>query len=125
MKRMWIGAGLLVLLLAAGILTGAAIESEFRPGADQLRRAEEAALAGDWDRAAELTGAVRADWDRTRGLVQILNSHDEVDRIQILFAQLDACERIDGISYGTLCAALAEELASLGRAHRLIWENLL
>lgn len=124
MKRMWLGGALLAVVLAAGLLAGAVLEKEFSPGADQLRRAEAAAMAGNWTQAAALTADVREHWDSSRGLVQILNSHDELDRIEILFAQLEACQGRDRITYGTLCAALAEELESLSKAHSLTWENL-
>lgn len=124
MKRMWIGAALLAVLLTVGILTGEALESRFSYGADTLRRAGEWAAAGDWDRAADLTDEVRQDWDDAQWMVRALTGHEQLEQIQISFAKLEVYEDSDAVAFRALCAALAQELEALGDAHRCSWENL-
>ena len=125
MKRTWIGAALLGLLLAAGLLLGTTVEAGVRPGAEALRQAAEAAAQEDWARAEALTAAVRADWDRRSPWAEALAPHEDLEQIEVSFAQLDACAGRDGVSYSALCTALARQLEALGKAHRCSWENLL
>ena len=123
MKRMWIGAGLLAVLLAVGLLVGTAMGARLSPGADKLRQAGEFALAGDWEKAEMLTDSVRADWERTRWLVEILTSHENLEQIDMSFAQLSVYGAVDGPAYSALCTALAQQLEALGKAHGCSWEN--
>ena len=124
MKRMWIGAAILALLLAAGLLVGEVMENRMSPGAETLRRAAEAARAEEWDQAAELADAVRADWERTRWLAEILATHENLEQIEISFGQLDSYARTDGAAYSALCDTLASQLEALGKAHGCSLGNL-
>jgi len=47
MKRLWIGIGILILRLAAGIVISALFSSLHAPIARSLQKASEAALSGD------------------------------------------------------------------------------
>ena len=125
MKRTWIGAGLLALLLTAGVLVGAAMEARVTPGAEKLRGAAEAALAGDWERAEGLTRTVREDWERVAGLAEILATHEDLEQIGITFSQLPSYAGVDGPAYSALCTALARQLEALGKTHGCSWRNLL
>ena len=125
MKRMWIGAGLLVFLLAAGLLVGAVMEDRVSAGAEQLQQAADAALAEDWTRAEALTAAVRTDWERLSRLAEILTTHEELEQIETAFAQLPSYQGIDGPAYSALCTALARQLEALGKTHSCSWGNLL
>ena len=123
MKRMWIGAALLAVLLAAGLLAGSALEARFSPAAQALRQAGEWAAAEDWDRAAALSDEVRADWEKAQWLAQALTGHETLEQIQTSFAQLEVYKGSDVTAFSALCAALAQELEALGDAHRCSWEN--
>ena len=125
MKRTWIGAALLGLLLAAGLLLGTAAEAGVRPVAEALHQAAEAAQGEDWDRAEALTAAVRADWDRHAPWAEALAPHEDLEQIEAAFVQLDACAGRDAVAYSALCTALARQLEALGRSHQCSWENLL
>ena len=117
MRRMWIGAGILAVLLAAGILAGAVMEKRVSPGAETLRLAAEAALMEDWETAVSLTDAVRADWARGKVVAEILATHEDLEQIEISFDQLRAYAHADGPAYSALCTALARQLEALGKAH--------
>ena len=124
MKRTWIGAALLALLLAAGILVGEVMDHRISPGAEQLRQAAEYARRGEWEQAEELADGVRADWTQTRWLAEILATHENLEQIEVSFAQLDSYARVDGAAYSALCDTLSSQLEALGKAHGCSLGNL-
>lgn len=123
MKRTWIGAGLLAVLLAAGLLMGTVMEARVCPGAQALRQAGDYAMEENWEKAEALTQTVRADWEKTLWMAEMLTTHETLEQIEISFAQLSAYNR-DGPAYSALCAALAQQLEALGKAHGCSWQNL-
>ena len=125
MIRAWIGAGLLAILLAAGLLVGEGVERRFSPGAEELERAAAAALAGDWEKAEALTDTVRAKWEKNRSAAAGLAGHEELERIESAFAQLPIYAGEDGAAYSVICVTLARQLDSLAKTHQCGWENLL
>lgn len=125
MKRMWIGAGLLGILLAAGLLIGTMLEARLTPEADRLRQAGDWALAGNWEKAEALTGSVRAHWENHLWIAEMLATHENLEQIQTSFAQLPSYAGTDGAAYSAICTALAQQLEALGQAHSCSWKNLL
>ena len=125
MKRMWIGAGLLALLLAAGLLVGEVMADRTAPGAEKLRQAAQYARAEEWEQAEELAGEVQTDWERIKWLAEILATHENLEQIEISFGQLDFYARTDGAAYSALCDTLASQLEALGKAHGCSLGNLL
>ena len=63
MKRMWIGAAILAVLLAAGLLVGQVMEDRTAPGAEKLHQAAEFARAENWEQAIELAVEVQTEWE--------------------------------------------------------------
>ena len=124
MKRMWIGAAILGILLAAGLLVGEVMERRTAPGAEQLRQAAEFARAEQWEQATALADGVRADWERTKWLAEILATHENLEQIEISFGQLGSYAGVDGAAYSALCGALASQLEALGKAHGCSLGNL-
>ena len=124
MKRMWIGAGLLAVLLAAGLTLGTVMENRLAPGTEALRQAGAAALAEDWEKAEALADTARADWERVRCLAEGLAPHEGLEQIGIAFAQLPAYARRDGAAYSAICTALSRQLEALAKAHCFSWENI-
>lgn len=125
MIRTWIGAGLLALLLAAGLLVGETVERRFSPGRSELEQAAAAAQAGDWEKAEALTESVRAEWEKIQKAAEGLAGHDDLERIESSFAQLPSYAGVDGAAYSAICTALAKQLEALSRTHQCSWENLL
>ena len=125
MKRMWIGAALLAVLLAAGLLVGEVMENQTAPGAEKLRQAAQYARTAQWEPAENLADAVRADWEQTRWLAEILATHENLEQIEISFQQLDAYVGADPVAYSALCDSLASQLEALGKAHGCSLGNLL
>ena len=126
MKRMWIGVGLLMLLLIAGLWTGRAMEDSHGRNSGILCRAADLALTGNWEKAEALTGSVRADWARKRCLTASLTHQDPMENIEGLFAQLKiyAASR-DKEAYGAVCVQLASALEAVGKSNAFTFENLM
>ena len=125
MKRMWIGVGLLAVMLTAGLLMSGTMEKRISPNAEKLLQAAAAAMDENWQEAAALTDAVRADWDRVSRLAELLSTHEDLEQIETAFTQLSSYQGIDGPAYSALCTALARQMEALAKTHGCSWENLL
>lgn len=126
MKRLWIGLGLLGVMLLSGLWVTRYLHKTHDPGAAQLRRASDCAVAGNWEEAEELTEKARKQWEKSWNLTAAIYDHDVMDDIDVRFAMLDVFARgRDAVGYGAVCADLAELMEGLGKAHALSWWNLL
>ena len=124
MRRVWLGAGLLAILLTLGLLTGAAMKASVCPDTEDLTAAAEAARRGDWEQAKALTVQVRADWEQMKWAAEMLSDHETLGQIDTAFAQLSACEYADPVGYATLCTAIAQDLQSVVKNHICSWQNI-
>ena len=123
MKRMWIGTGLLALLIVAGLLTGAVLNKQMDQAAQQLATAGEAAQAEEWSKASALIGQVKADWEQMKWAAEALSDHERLNQIDTAFSQLPAYEGTDPASYQALCIAIAQDLLLVAKNHTLSWRN--
>ena len=123
MKRMWIGTGLLALLIVAGLLTGAVLNKRMDRAAGQLEAAGEAAQAEAWVEADALTGQIKDDWERMKWAAEALSDHERLNQIDTAFAQLPAYAGNDSASYQALCIAIAQDLQLVAKNHTLSWRN--
>ena len=124
MKRCIFGAVLLVAVGLACLWAGAALNRFTEPVCRNLERAQEAALAEDWDKAAAhaLAGETAGEgkWD---GLACAAD-HTPLEDIDDLFAQLSLCRRMEKKEdFPVLCAQLRRRLQAVSRAHALNWWN--
>ena len=123
MKRVWIGAGVLAVLLTAGLLAGFAMKG-LCPGAEKLERAGELALAARWEEAEALLDAVEEEWEDRRWLVTALADHEVIEDMDAALAQLEAMlQTRDAANFHTLASALAKKLEAVGKANALTGEN--
>ena len=123
MKRMWIGTGLLALVILACLLTGAVLNKRMDRAAAQLATAGEAAQAEAWDKADTLIRQVTADWERMKWAAEALSDHERLNQIDTAFSQLPAYAGNDPSSYQALCIAIAQDLQSLAKNQTLSWRN--
>ena len=126
MKRLWIGVGLLIVLLAVSICMGHILEDLTLPAEQDLNRASVAALEGNWPLAAALYLRAGQDWERYRNLAAALVRHDPIEEIDGGFATLPAyaaCQ--DAVSFCAACDQLAQQLHSLTQPHGSNWWNIL
>ena len=125
MKRIWFGAALLILLLALGLGSSALMERTHLAHAEDLNRAAELAMEGNWAGAANFAEAAKREWNKKRMLVAALSDHEPMDQIEGLFAQLEVFTEIqDAASFGSTCRYLASQLEALGKSHSFNLQNL-
>lgn len=126
MKRSWMGFVLLLVLLAAGLVTTREMVSGHEAVEENLDRAAACALLGDWEGAQGYFDKAEADWQARASLRACLADHgpaEEIDaffsilRMQLVFREASA--------FTGGCLSLARQVAAVGEAHGLNWRNLL
>lgn len=126
MKQVWIGLGLLAVLLLGGIWMGNALEQAHAQQTRDLQQARTAAMEENWNLAGAHLTRARKEWDQKRNVSSVLYRHDPLDQIDGLFAQLEAqlaCR--DRAGFCGNCALLAKNLQNLPQSHSFHWRNLL
>lgn len=123
MKRVWIGASLLALLLVAALLVGEGLYRRMEPGAQALRQAGTAAQSGDWTQAEALVADVQQDWKKMNWITAALTGHEELEEINDAFVQLPVYARRDASTYQALCVSIAEAMDALAQNHACTWKN--
>ena len=126
MKQLWIGLGLLALLLAGGLLLGDLMEEAARMPAEDLEKAADCILEENWDLASALLIRAEKTWRGRKKVAAALNHHEVLDEIDVLFGRLMVfCAYRSRTDFATACAELSRKLADLSQAHRAGWWNLL
>ena len=124
MTRWRFGAVLLVAVGLACLWAGAALNRFTEPVCRNLERAQEAALAEDWEQAAAHALAAETAWaGKWHGLASAAD-HTPLEDIDDLFAQLSLCRRMEKKEdFVILCAQLRRRLQAVSSAHTLTWWN--
>lgn len=123
MKRIWIGVGILMGLLAVGLLSMKITDRQVEAVSDAL---ELASGSRDWEQAVGLAEQARKDWKQKQNLMGALTDHANLDEIEEGFAQLEVYRRCRAeTDHAATCAKLAKALRDLGESHKLTWWNLL
>lgn len=126
MKRSWLGVGLLVILLFAGVMSTKWIRATHEEMARYTREAAQSALREDWAGAAERTGRVRERWEQCWRLSAALSNHAPLEQIETLFAQLEVYAAAEEtVAFASGCTQLGAELQALADAQQLNWWNML
>ena len=126
MKRLWIAAGLLVLLLAAALVNAWNIDRLTGGLLDTLEQAEALADAADWTQAADLTRQARDRWQRSAGYLCAVLPHEDTDQIASGFETvLELLARQDSGEYASASAALMARLGLLAEMEQPTLKNIL
>lgn len=125
MKKLWFGAGLLLVLLCLGI--GAASTIRHTHNALSSRLEEAAALSQtDWGGATDLANAAAAQWSQHRHWVAALAEHEPLEEISNLFSQLSLCQSLgDRAEFAAVALRIAGICDTLSESHAPYWWNLL
>lgn len=126
MGRFWIGAGILVLLLAVGLWVSYTMDTTHESIGKTLDQAAADALKGDLESGFALAQQARSQWQANWTRTATVADHAPMDEIDGLFAQLEAyrqSRRPD--DFAAYCARLSALVAAVGEAHSLTWWNLL
>ena len=123
MKRIWIGVGLLVLLLALGLTVMFVTDRQLGTVSETLQKASE---TQNWDEAVSLAQTAQQDWKHHWHLMAALADHTDIDTIDGIFARLEVYQQRRAESdHAAACAQLSEAIRDLEENHRLTWWNLL
>ena len=126
MKRFWIGAALLLGLLAAGIWSMTAMDSVHSAISDDLRASAQAAQSEYWDQADTLAASAASHWKESWRFSAAMADHTSLDEIEALFAQAEVYrQNRERIAYSATCAQLSKLIEALEEGHSLSWWNLL
>lgn len=114
MKRCWIGAALLGLILVLGLLSGAFLGNFCEEMAAELTQAAREENSQGQIRAA------RDRWEGHKNLLSILCDHAALEEIGEEFQLLDPGRE----DFRQSCLGLAIKLETLGQAQTLTWANV-
>lgn len=126
MKRLWVGVLILLLLLGAGIGITVFADHVHTGISDTLGQAADAALAGDWNTATELSAAARNRWTTYRNITASIADHEPMEEIDSLFSQLEVYETTrQALSFSACCEALCVFTKAIGESQSVSWWSLL
>ncbi len=126
MKRMYFGLGLLTVLLSVAILLTMVFVRLHDPLPEALERAQNAALAGDWEEAAAVTEKVHKQWKRFCHFTAAVADHEPMEEMDAMFARLEVlCRMHQADEFVSDCAELAKMAQAMTESQKLVWWNLL
>ena len=113
-------------LLVLGIGSSTLLEQTQPIQAQRLDRAASLAAEGDWVAARALLAETKQKWEQERAWLASLCTHEEMDHLEGLFAQLEVfSEARSASSFSSTCVYLARQLESMAVSHSLSVENFL
>lgn len=126
MSRLWIGIGILLILLAMGVGLLWGSRAFFEDFSRDLDRAGEAALAGDWAAAAEAAGRGQARWEHYRRFWAAFTDHEPVEQMQDLFSRLEVYrQRQLDADFAIVCRSIVLLAEAIDESHNLRWWSVL
>lgn len=126
MKRCYLGAGALLLVLVLCFLSSRWMEGRYTSLREQLLLAAQAAQSGDWDRLSSTVDRAEANWQQARKLSAVLADHQYLERAELAFDLLaPAVKHRDRAECTRLCLEIARIFQLLSEEQQLKWENLL
>ena len=102
MKHLWAAAALLGVMILGFAWNGSRLGCLIDPQQETLDLAIQAAKAGEWRQAEELTLNVEEKWKDSIHYLHLVQSHRDVDEITILLEE--SMEYAESQSVSTYCA---------------------
>ena len=126
MKRLWIAAGLLALLLAASLTNAWYAQKLTGNMGERLRQAQTLTGQGNWDRAEALTRQVYEDWQDHHFYFHTLMRHSDTDQVLRAFRQVLEYLRLqEPDQYNAATADLVAQLELLAEMEQATVVNVL
>lgn len=126
MKRIYLGLGILAILLCVALLVSAVMDRLHAPIAQDLQDAALAAKNGDWESAATLAGSAADRWQHCKRFTAALADHSPMDDMEGLFAELEVyLQQREMPHFAATCRHLAYLAGAMGDNHAMSWWNLL
>lgn len=125
MKRLWLGVGLLTVMLLSGILVPELLETCHEAIVQDLDQAAELAMSEQWDSVRRLSDRAEENWEKKRPVTASFTDHEPLDEIDGLFAQLEVyAEAEESVAFSSTCVYLSSQLDALGDYHKFSFWNL-
>ena len=126
MKRSWIGFVLLLILLVLGLLVTWGMGRIHEPITQDLERASDYTMLGDWQNASRFFRSASDRWEQWAHIRSCFADHSPVEEIDAGFAKLQVyCTFRENAAFAAECRELAKKVAAVGEAHGLMWWNIL
>lgn len=126
MSRFYWGLGLLVLLLAGGLVLTQGTQRLQQPITKHLEEAAEAGLSEDWALAQQRTEQARQRWNTYRTVTASFCDHEPLEEVDSEFARLDAfLRRQDPGEFAAVCAGLSRLTEAIAESQAVTWWSLL
>ena len=126
MKRLWLGVGVLLGLLAVSLWAMEYAQQTHQSISDILEEAALAVQEENWTKARALQQQAVEQWEKSWSITAALSDHTELDEIDAGFARLEAyCRDGHVTDFAAESGALARQVEALGEGHRLSLSNLL
>ena len=126
MKRFWLGAALLCLLLALSLTAALGMERLCSPIARELDLAAQYAQAGAWEQALSQSRSARQRWERHRKAVASFTLHDPLEEVDALFEALEIfSQQRDATHFAEYCAQIESLTEAITEAQSATWWNIL
>lgn len=126
MKRLWLGAGLLMLFLGMGIGLSFVFHRIHAPMAQQLAEASSQALSGNWEQALALAEDAGARWEASRNFTAAVADHAPLEEMDALFSQLEIYAALNWQGeFSALCMQLSKMAAAMEESQALTWWTML
>ena len=126
MNKLWLGIGLMVILLAGGIglLWGSTVF--FNDFSRNVEEAGELALVGDWSAATEKMVKTQRKWERYRRFWASFTDHEPMEQMQTLLSQIELYrkEQLE-VEFASACRALSHVAEAIEESHSLRWWSVL
>lgn len=126
MKRLWLGVGILAVLVSLGVASTVGVGRVCEPLSQNLASAADQVQAGKWEQAVTLSQQSRARWERWHHIIAALTDHEPMDEVDSLFAALEIYAREnDRIRFADCCARLSALIEAIGEAQAVYWWSIL
>lgn len=122
----WLGIGLLLAVLAAGVYIWKWMDAAVYPVADTLILAQNAAQTGEIEQAGKLLREAKQIWEKSWRAVATVADHAPMEEIDSLFSQVEQYFK-QGLKeeFAALCGRLLVLVKAVSEAHSLnLWNFL-
>ena len=126
MKRVWLGVGLLIVLLLVSLGVTWGMDRIHKPIADDLDQAAAWAEAGNWHNAEVYSRRAETAWNKWEHFRACFADHTPTEEVSAELAAMDtARQERETADFAASCARAAKMVQAVGDAHGLYWWNLL
>lgn len=126
MARGWLGAGILIVFLALGMVVAVCMDNAHLPTGDLLEQAAEKTLNGEFDSAVALGMEAKNRWERQWNGTATMADHSPMDDVDALFGEMEVYAKTgEEPHFAACCLELSQRLRAIAGAHRFSWWNIL